>query len=124
MSPDDLDIVFHALAHRDRRRILDLVRASPGCRVEEVSRHFSTSRIAVLKHLRVLESADLIHSEKSGRERHLYFNAVPIRLIHERWTDEFSDFAAGELARIKEAVESQIAQDAENESQDPRKRHA
>ena len=124
MNPDDLDIVFHALAHRDRRRILDLVREAPGCRVEEVSRHFATSRIAVMKHIRVLETADLIHSEKVGRERHLYFNAVPIRLIHERWTTEFSDFAAGEMTRIKEAVEGEIARSVEEKTQGPRKRHA
>lgn len=125
MSPDDLDIVFHALAHRDRRRILDLVREHPGCRVDDVSKEFATSRIAVLKHLRVLETADLIHSEKVGRERHLYFNAVPIRMIHERWTNEFSDFAASEMVRIKEAVEGDVARVAEeSKARGSRKRHA
>src|SRR3954471_1350979 len=98
MSPDDLDIVFHALAHRDRRRILDLVRETPGCRVDDVSRQFETSRIAVMKHLRVLEKADLIHSEKVGRERRMYFNPVPIQLIYEAWTTEFSREAAAEVA--------------------------
>jgi predicted transcriptional regulator len=122
MTPDDLDIVFHALAHRDRRRILDLVRESPGCRVEDVARRFETSRIAVMKHLRVLESADLIHSEKVGRERHMYFNAVPIRLIYEAWTTEFSREAAAEVARIKAAVEAGVA--GEEKSKRSRKRHA
>src|SRR4051794_37884683 len=101
MDADELDIVFQALAHRDRRRILDLVRENPGCAVEEVSRQFATSRIMVLKHLNVLERADLIHSIKSGRVRRLYFNVVPIHLIHERWTTEFGDFWAGELVHIK-----------------------
>jgi predicted transcriptional regulator len=122
MNLDELDIVFHALAHRDRRRILDLVSAAPGCRVEEVSRQFATSRIAILKHLRVLEQADLLHSEKVGRERHLFFNAVPIQQIHERWTTEFSAHWAGELTQLKRAVEAAVAdaQSAEN----ARKRHA
>ncbi len=106
MTPDDLDLVFHALAHRDRRHILDLVREAPGCRIEEVSRRFATSRIAVLKHIRVLEKADLIHSEKVGRERRLYFNAVPIQQIHERWANDFSALWASELIGVKRAVEA------------------
>jgi predicted transcriptional regulator len=122
MNPDDLDIVFHALAHRDRRRILDLVREAPGCRVDELSPHFGTSRIAVLKHLRVLESADLIHSQKVGRERHLYFNVVPILQIQQRWSTEFSTHFAGQLVQIKNAVESEVART--HSSADPRKRHA
>ncbi len=109
MSPDDLDIVFHALAHRDRRRILDLIREAPGSRVEDVARRFETSRIAVMKHLRVLETAGLIHSEKVGRERRMYFNAVPIQLIYEAWTTEFSREWASEMVRIKSAVEAEVA---------------
>ncbi|MFO0958538.1 MAG: helix-turn-helix domain-containing protein [Isosphaeraceae bacterium] len=106
MDPDDLDIVFHALAHRDRRRILALVREAPGSRVEDVAGRFETSRIAVMKHLRVLETAGLIHSEKVGRERRMYFNPVPIRLIYEACTNEFAREVASEMTRIKAAVEA------------------
>jgi predicted transcriptional regulator len=77
--------------------------------VDDVARRFETSRIAVMKHLRVLERADLIHSEKVGRERRLYFNAVPIQLIYEAWTTEFSRDLAAEMVRIKAAVESEVA---------------
>lgn len=119
MDSDDLDIVFHAMAHRDRRRILEVVRANPGCHVEEVSRRFATSRIAILKHLRVLETAGLIHSVKQGRIRKLYFNAVPIQLIYDRWTDELSAFWANEVAQIKYRVERSAI-----EAKTPRKRDA
>jgi predicted transcriptional regulator len=122
MSPDELDIVFHALAHRDRRRILEIVREAPGSRVEDVARRFETSRIAVMKHLRLLETAGLIHSEKVGRERRMYFNAVPIQLIYEAWTTEFSREAAAEMARIKAAVEAEVVGD--EKSSRSRKRHA
>jgi predicted transcriptional regulator len=122
MNADELDVVFHAMAHRDRRRMLELVRETPGCRVDEVARRFETSRIAVIKHLRVLERADLIHSEKVGRERRMYFNAVPIQLIYEAWTTEFSRDLAAEMVRIKAAVEGKVAeQTGKNRS---RKRHA
>ncbi len=112
MTPESMDAVFHALAHAHRRLVLDIVRASPGCPVGEVCEHFDTSRVAILKHLRVLEDAGLIVSEKDGRMRRLYFNAAPIQLIYDRWTTEYSSFWAGRLADIKQAVESGGVSDA------------
>jgi predicted transcriptional regulator len=120
MLPDDMDAVFGALAHRDRRRILDLVRNNPGCCIEEISDKFQTSRIAVLKHIRVLERAQLIHSEKTGRKRALYFNIMPIQLIYDRWATEYSKLWAEKLAGIKYRIETT----SQTESQTPRKRHA
>jgi DNA-binding transcriptional ArsR family regulator len=106
MQPDDLDALFHALSHRDRRAILDLVLANPGCRVEDLRGHFSTGRVALLKHLTVLERAELLVSNKIGRERHLYFNVVPIQRIYERWATEFSALWAGQLTQLKYRVEA------------------
>jgi DNA-binding transcriptional ArsR family regulator len=119
MLPDDMDAVFHALAHRDRRRILDLVGNNPGCCVEDLCPHFDTSRIAVLKHLRVLERARLLHSVKAGRRRKLFFNVVPIQLIYERWATEYSALWAGKMSRLKYRIETQ----ATREQQPERRRH-
>jgi len=102
-----MDAVFRALGSPDRRRILDIVKNEPGCNVNAVSAHFETSRIAVMKHLRILEEAGLIHSEKSGRERRLYFDPVPIQIIYDRWTTEFSALWARRLTRVKYAVEEE-----------------
>jgi DNA-binding transcriptional ArsR family regulator len=106
MMSDDLDAVFTALAHPDRRRILDLVRNNPGCRVEDLGPHFETSRVAILKHLKVLARADLILSQKVGRERRLYFNVVPIQIIYDRWATEFSALWSGPIAQLKYRVEA------------------
>lgn len=103
---DSMNAVFRALAHRDRRRILDILKQSPGSSVGEVSDAFDTSRIAVMKHLRVLEEANLVHSEKEGRVRRLYFNPVPIQMIYDRWTTEYSAMWAGRLTDLKYRVES------------------
>src|SRR5204862_1103073 len=78
MKPESEDAVFAALAHRGRRQMLDILLASPGCSVNQVAAHFDVSRIAVLKHLRVLAEAGLVLSEKRGRVRQLFFNSVPI----------------------------------------------
>jgi DNA-binding transcriptional ArsR family regulator len=102
-----MDALFQALGHAARRRMLDIVKASPGCSVNDVADHFPISRIAVMKHLRVLEEAGLLHSEKHGRTRQLRFNAAPIQMIYDRWTTEFSRYWASRLTRIKYAVEDQ-----------------
>ncbi len=101
-----MDMLFQALASASRRQILDIVRDKPGCSVMDVCRHFDVSRIAVMKHINVLEKADLLISEKQGRTRRLYFNAVPIQMIHERWTTEYSALWAGRLTEFKRRVES------------------
>ncbi|MCA9245341.1 MAG: helix-turn-helix transcriptional regulator [Phycisphaerales bacterium] len=100
-----MDAVFLALGNATRRRILDIVKASPGCNVNDICAYFEISRIAVMKHLHALEDAKLLTSEKRGRDRRLYFNAVPIRMIYDRWTTEFSSLWAERLTRIKYAVE-------------------
>ena len=108
LKPDDMDRVFHALAHRDRRKILDLLKGMPGASVGDVCKYFETSRIAVMKHLKVLEEANLLVSKKRGRVRELYFNAVPIQLIHDRWTTEYSRFWASKVTDLKFHIESQL----------------
>jgi DNA-binding transcriptional ArsR family regulator len=106
MSKDrNMDAVFQALAHESRRRMLDTVKERPGIGVGALASDFDVSRIAVMKHLRVLEQAGLIVSEKDGRTRRLYFNAVPIQLIHERWTTEYSVYWSSNLTRIKRLAE-------------------
>ena len=97
--------VFHALASGVRRQILDVVRQSPGCSVKHVCTYFDVSRIAVMKHLNVLEKAGLLISEKQGGRRLLYFNTVPIQMIHERWSDEFNALWASRVTAIKYKLE-------------------
>jgi len=101
-----MDTLFQALASGPRREILDIVRASPGCSVVHVCRHFDVSRIAIMKHINVLEKANLVISEKQGRTRQLYFNAAPIRMIYDRWTDEYSGYWARQATRIKYLAEA------------------
>jgi predicted transcriptional regulator len=109
----DMDHIFQALAHQSRRRMLDIVKDQPGISVGALASEFDVSRIAVMKHLAILEAAVLVISEKQGRVRKLYFNAAPIQMIHERWTTQYSAYWAGHLTRIKylaetrEAVQSQ-----------------
>ena len=102
----DMDALLQALGNESRRRILDIVKVRPGIGVGELASEFDVSRIAVMKHLAVLEQANLIASEKEGRVRRLYFNAAPIQMIHDRWTSEYSAYWAGHVTRIKYLAEA------------------
>lgn len=105
MQEEELDRVFHALAHSVRRQILDVVAASPGCGVSHVAGQFEMSRIGVLKHINLLEEAGLLVSERVGRERPLYVNLAPLQVIQQRWSDEYQRFWASRLTHLKYAVE-------------------
>lgn len=98
MNAELINAVLGALANESRRKILDVLRAKPGCSVKDVCKSFGTSRIAVMKHLRVLEDANLLVSTKRGRTRQLYLNAVPIQMVYERWTAQYSPLWASNLA--------------------------
>ena len=103
---DTMDAVFQALAHPARRRVLDIVKNSPGCCVGEVASAFEMSRVAVMKHLAVLEEAGLVNSQKVGRTRRLYVNAAPIQMIYDRWTTEYSQFWASQVTDLKFRLEA------------------
>lgn len=109
MKLESMDNVFQALGHATRRQILDLVKEMPGCSVNDISKYFEISRIGVMKHLRVLEDAELIITRKPGRTREIYFNVVPIQWIYDRWTTEYSSFWASKVTDLKMAIESQGA---------------
>jgi predicted transcriptional regulator len=100
---DALDATFFALSSGLRRRMLDFLKREPGCNVNRVCAFFAgeVGRFAVMKHLGTLERGGLVVSQKSGRERRLWFDATPIQLIHERWTTEFSAYWAARLTRLK-----------------------
>jgi predicted transcriptional regulator len=109
MEPESMDAVFLALGHQARRKILDLVQAMPGCSVGDVTKYFDDiSRIAVLRHMDVLETANLLISRKVGRRRELFFNAVPIQMIYDRWTTEYSRFWASRALDLKYMIEQKI----------------
>ena len=101
------DAVFGALAHPARRRMLDLATLEPGLTIAALSKHFEMSAVGVLKHVRVLESAQLLLTHRHGRERLLYVNLVPIQCIYDRWTDVYGSFWARRVADLKDRIESE-----------------
>lgn len=101
---DETDPVWSALANPWRRRILDVLRDGPLPSGEVVER-LGADRHLVLQHLAVLRQAGLVVTEKRGRLRINHLNAVPIRLIYERWVSRYEGAWAEALVGLKRDVE-------------------
>jgi DNA-binding transcriptional ArsR family regulator len=94
----DDDRVFKALADPTRRFLLDRLYARDGRTLTELESELEMTRFGVMKHLRVLEEANLVVTRRSGREKLHYLNPVPIRLIHDRWIDKYTERRVSALA--------------------------
>lgn len=102
---ENMDLTFKALADPTRRAIMDLLKDGPMTTTQLVGEFPSMTRFGVMKHLGVLEEAELVISRKEGRTRWNHLNAVPLRLIYERWVSTYEDQWAGSLTRLKQTVE-------------------
>lgn len=101
------DRVFKALADPTRRTLLDLLFEREGRTLTELESQLPMSRFGVAKHLRVLEQAGLVVTRRSGRAKLHFLNPVPIRLIHDRWIDKYTEAPAALLAGLKQALEEE-----------------
>jgi DNA-binding transcriptional ArsR family regulator len=99
---------WRAVADPTRRRILDLLRTSPRT-TGEIAAAFPISRIAVMRHLAVLDHAGLVVSRKRGRQRWHYVNLAPLMRLHERWSTPESETLAAGLLRFKDQVEGSMS---------------
>jgi DNA-binding transcriptional ArsR family regulator len=102
---DDEDKVFRALADPTRRLLLDRLFERDGRTLTELESELEMTRFGVMKHLRVLEEARLVTTRKAGRNKHHYLNPVPIRLIHDRWIDKYTEHRVSALAELKAQLE-------------------
>jgi DNA-binding transcriptional ArsR family regulator len=95
-----MDAVFKALADESRRVLLDALRDRDGRTLNELCELLpDMTRFGVMKHLRVLEDAHLVVTEKVGRSKLHHLNPVPIREIHDRWISRYAEpFVVGLLA--------------------------
>jgi DNA-binding transcriptional ArsR family regulator len=104
----DDNLVFKALADPTRRFLLDLLFEREGRSLTELESQVDMTRIGVMKHLRLLEEAGLVVTRRSGREKLHFLNPVPIRLIHDRWIDKYTERHASALAKLKTTLEAAI----------------
>jgi DNA-binding transcriptional ArsR family regulator len=102
-----VDAVFKALADPSRRILLDRLFERDGRTLAELSAELDMTRFGVMKHLRILEEAELVVVRRVGREKRHYLNPVPIQQIHERWVSKFRGRVASRLIRLKQELENE-----------------
>jgi uncharacterized protein YndB with AHSA1/START domain len=100
-----MDEVFRALADPTRRSLLDELFKEDGQTLGALEARLTMSRFGVMKHLRVLEDAGLVVTRRRGREKLHFLNAVPIRLIHDRWVSKYAAPFAAALSDLKTDLE-------------------
>jgi DNA-binding transcriptional ArsR family regulator len=102
----DDGLVFRALADPTRRLLLDRLFERDGRTLTELESELEMTRFGVMKHLRVLEEAGLVVTRRAGREKHHFLNPVPIRLIHDRWIDKYTERHVAALSDLKHELEA------------------
>ena len=100
MSSESRDAVFVALADEHRRGLLDRLRQRNGQTLTQLCDKQMISRQAITKHLKVLEDANLILTQRRGRERLHFLNPVPINAVAMRWLRQFDAVPLDELLAI------------------------
>ena len=102
-----MDAVFKALADPTRRGLLDELFKRDGQTLGALGRRLTMTRFGVMKHLRVLEDAGLVVTKRRGREKLHFLNRVPIRRIHDRWIDKYTEPWAAMLSGLKTGIEGE-----------------
>jgi DNA-binding transcriptional ArsR family regulator len=110
-----VDAVFRALADPTRRALLDELFARDGQTLVSLTARHDMTRIAVAKHLKLLEEAGLVVSRRRGREKLHYLNTVPIRLVHDRWVSKYTESWVAGLAGLKDELEKELELELELE---------
>jgi uncharacterized protein YndB with AHSA1/START domain/DNA-binding transcriptional ArsR family regulator len=101
-----MDDVFKALADATRRSLLDELFREDGQTLRMLEARLPMTRFGVMKHLKLLEQARLVVSKRRGREKLHFLNAVPIRLIHDRWVSKYAEPWAAALSGLKHTLEN------------------
>lgn len=108
LTEDRLDRVFHALANRTRRALLQRLKTG-AAKVTDLAEPFGVSLNAISKHLIVLEEAGLIRRTINGRVHSCALEAGPLATADE-WLGAYEDFWTGQLDRFADFVENEDPQ--------------
>jgi len=100
-----MDAVFKALADSTRWSLLDALYEHDGQTLSALESRLPMTRFGVMKHLRVLEEANLVTTKRRGREKLHFLNPVPIRLVHDRWVSKYAEPWAAALSGLKTQLE-------------------
>src|SRR5215472_3783506 len=106
MPKTELNATLSALADRNRRAVIDLLKVQPR-RAGEIADALSLTPPALSRHLRVLRRSGLIHEqgvEEDARVRIYQLRKEPFDQLRV-WLQDVESFWLGELAAFRDHVE-------------------
>jgi uncharacterized protein YndB with AHSA1/START domain/DNA-binding transcriptional ArsR family regulator len=107
MTVESMSPVFRALGDPSRRLLLDRLYERDGQTLAELSAELpQMTRFGVMRHLDVLEAAEIVTTRRVGREKRHYLNPVPIRRLHDRWISKFAEPFVGAMSAMKQHLEA------------------
>src|SRR5262245_46609626 len=95
--PAALDRTFSALSDPTRRAILERLGRGPAT-ISELAHPFGISLPGLLKHVRILEQADLVTTQKHGRTRQCRLGSEQLDEV-ARWIQSYRSRWEGRLDR-------------------------
>lgn len=101
----EMEAIFKALADDTRRALLDMLHKRDGQTLSELEQQLGMTRFGVMKHLKVLEDASLVVTQRSGRFKHHYLNAIPLQQVIDRWIEPLTQKP---MARIALDLKAQL----------------
>jgi DNA-binding transcriptional ArsR family regulator len=106
---NDPDLLFKAIADPSRRKLLDVLHEHDGRTLGELCEHLAMARQSVAQHLGLLELANLVTTQRQGREKLHFLDPVPLHDIDERWIRKFDEPRLAALHLLKQRLESDKA---------------
>lgn len=104
MSENKKHDVFQAIADSTRREMLMLL-SHKEMPLNEITDKFPITRTAVSKHLHVLLEAELVTSQKIGRETRYSLSPLPL-LELKQWLAFYDKFWDNKLDNLKNILEN------------------
>lgn len=97
--------VFQAIADPTRRDIIDLL-SSQSLNLNAVAGHFSVSRPAISKHIKILTECGLITIKQEGRERYCKTDLEKLKEV-DKWINRYRKFWNRKLDALGDFLENQ-----------------
>ena len=104
IKKQDYAPVFAALGDETRLYLISKLSGGKSRSIAQLSEGSKLTRQAITKHLRVLEGAGIVQSQRAGRQHVFEFNPKPIEGIKE-YLDFVSEQWDETLSRLKSFVE-------------------
>ena len=106
------NMIWKALSDPTRRSILDLLKNAPRTTGEISNQFKNLSRFAIMKHLGILEKAQLIITKKEGKFRWNYLNAKPIQETFDQWINNliqlkyYATDTSPDMANVEKSIQT------------------